>query len=1420
MDSQHSDKRIKLFLERTIDRLPFDITQKAEEIYLPDGDPAEKLKRKIKAITDAAGDHYDQFTENVVSPEEQQAQEQLQPPQEPSGAEQTHAVTSDSHTHAESALIPATNAAAIAAANARVTSPQGIYIKLWHAQSEIGMALDALNILISSYQSISGSASAGASVAALSNPNAPPTALPPGSLKCEYVPRAVLPLSAQIANEKLALGGKKHHLRSAADILMQGAKKLKKVMADEDQFWAGALRLRKNNWCIVSAKVGAGPGQQQHQQHLFVHYGFRDVGSLYPERAYAELVRNQTISSDTVDTGRTKSIQLHFPNKSNKVVIMSLVQQGQPHSQGCRGSKLRSRHTLHCQLLEAQSTLFDGELFHELVNEARSMTNSVSIVNNEIFLPINDELELKIAYRSPTPEDLALSLPSSSAQQPFNAKAKCLEETADILRCVMQLFQHHRHRQNIKDRSDSFFKSSRPGGGRTAGSFGQIQQTLQQRPTNMLGMSLQALQYYTFSRRIREVLGRVTRNLRQSWWEPISVHSVDIKSPPPATESVSSSATTTGASRPNRTGSTLNYGMGSSISISMGSTAPAVRFVLRSHPAPCAVLQLVDRPSAPIMHVTQFEQHLEEELADRAIGRICEVVNSVEVWSELMPGLQRPKFEIDIEKRCVGVFEIPRRNGSASAKIVKVFLRLDMKAERVISITITSSQGGHSRTRRIYLEDQQLQGMQERQAIRGNSNSIHPHDAASMTGAPAISRPTAREQGWSMEGFRTWLKQDIISELENCTVTQPPVNVPFGEIICIEIVAFQHNDRPARNSPVRNDCIAHKYNTMGRKSGRSLNPADQYRNDNRKEQHKREIKKNKKDRQKVREIGSALKDTTTESELAEYEGLEKTGKLDKEGQKKLTELREKMAKIVGIKKAHGIKIKSKKVEPEAPVSVAESGRDPTRSIYYDPILNPYGAPPPGQPYLEYPPMPQIAPFGHDVPLGTTSEQPRGSDQESGSDSSSGNSQSDSDSDSDSNSSGSSSNDEDEDGDNFLPPLPEGLAPSKDDQLRYLEPTKPKLPVINPRPNHPQRPPMQGFPGASNPGVPMSPHGPPMGFQPPYGNMYTPGRPGMGHGPPPPMGYGPPPMHAGPGFGPPPPGYGPPGFGPPGGYGGPGGPGGPGMHAGFGPPGYHGQPSHGGPMHNSRPMRPSSQRPPPPPRYVKPVRTSEPQSDPMTGHLPMDEKEANKKRAAEELSAAAADASPSIASSGASAPQPASHPLPPKPGTSLSATAKPVVAGPTSISAEPQLRNLQRELVHLVPSTLMRKRVTQKGKIGKPVNAAPGVDEGEDDVSNRHPSSMQNASPTTPLLVAGTTEASGSQEDEDSEHSYLRETGLGLRLPRINLAPSVPSLLGPRKIVVNSAPDVPVPAPAPVDRAAKKKAEYDEFLQSLEGDGLL
>ncbi|KAG0328864.1 hypothetical protein BG004_002452 [Podila humilis] len=625
---------------------------------------------------------------------------------------------------------------------------------------------------------------------------------------------------------------------------------------------------------------------------------------------------------------------------------------------------------------------------------------------------------------------------------------------------------------------------------------------------------------------------------------------------------------------------------------------------------------------------------------------------------------------------------------------------------------------------------------------------------------------------------------------------------------------------------------------MGRKSGRSLNPADQYR----KEQHKKEIKKNKLDRKKVRELGSAIKDTTTEVELAQHEELEKTGKLDKEGLKKLAELREKMSKINDIKKAHGIKIRPKKIETPTPqpVTVEEPLRDPTRSIYYDPVLNPYGAPPPGMPYLEHPPLPIAAPFGQEPPQPPAPEQESEDESEDETDSSG----------SDSEGSSSSGSDSDsEDDESFLPPLPEGPPPSKEDQARFLAPTKPQ-PVIDPRLQQQQRghmmypgpgtaPPQMydppGRPPIMNPygnlHLPMSnsakyflyaneevaliihlPHielGPPSDFGSPiYGNVYPPGRPGpppMHFIPPPPssmqMGYGGPPpqgFHGPPGYqGPPPPhGQGQGHRGPPG----------------YGPPQQHGPP-YSGPSgsyesHSNRP--PPSHRPPPPARYIKPTRTANPQSDPMTGHLPPDEKEVNKQLAAAEKEAAAAAAlatkpgSDSTATISEAPPSQTSmhHPLPRKPG---SVPSKPVVqAGPTSISAEPQLRNLQKELVHLVPSTIMRKRVTQKGKIGRPVNAAPGVD--VDDI----PSTTANEGSLSSSILA----SSSTSEDADTTQDY-RETGLGLRLPRINLAPNVQ--IGPSRIVVNSAPNVPAAEP---DRAAKKKAEYDDFLQSLEGEGLL
>jgi hypothetical protein len=170
---------------------------------------------------------------------------------------------------------------------------------------------------------------------------------------------------------------------------------------------------------------------------------------------------------------------------------------------------------------------------------------------------------------------------------------------------------------------------------------------------------------------------------------------------------------------------------------------------------------------------------------------------------------------------------------------------------------------------------------------------------------------------------------------------------------------------------------------------------------------------------------------------------------------------------------------------------------------------------------------------------------------------------------------------------------------------------------------------------------------------------------------------------------------------------------------------------------------------------------------MTGHLPPDEKERKQHGEHKE--------SNTIASP---------HPLPPKPTIAQVPSKPAAVAGPTSISAEPQLRNLQKELVHLVPSAIMRRRVTQQGKIGKPVNSAPGIEE------DYQTALAPVSSSTTAATVTQFSSQGSSETIRDNENEERREAAMGLRLPKINLAPSVPSFLSSTRMVINSAPEVP------------------------------
>ncbi|KAJ7945954.1 WW domain-binding protein 11 [Quillaja saponaria] len=143
------------------------------------------------------------------------------------------------------------------------------------------------------------------------------------------------------------------------------------------------------------------------------------------------------------------------------------------------------------------------------------------------------------------------------------------------------------------------------------------------------------------------------------------------------------------------------------------------------------------------------------------------------------------------------------------------------------------------------------------------------------------------------------------------------------------------------------------------KGGKVMNPTDAYR----KELRKKELKRNKKERKKVREVGILKKDPEQlKKQIDNLEMMKADGALDKARKHKKRQLQDTLNLVLKKRREYEDKVKEK---GEAPVMFSHLGPPQSRttaeeeervmhpkpedSVYYHPTLNPTGAPPPGKP---------------------------------------------------------------------------------------------------------------------------------------------------------------------------------------------------------------------------------------------------------------------------------------------------------------------------------------------------------------------------------------------------------------------------------------------------------------------------------------
>ncbi|CCL98095.1 uncharacterized protein FIBRA_00089 [Fibroporia radiculosa] len=156
--------------------------------------------------------------------------------------------------------------------------------------------------------------------------------------------------------------------------------------------------------------------------------------------------------------------------------------------------------------------------------------------------------------------------------------------------------------------------------------------------------------------------------------------------------------------------------------------------------------------------------------------------------------------------------------------------------------------------------------------------------------------------------------------------------------------------------------------------GKNLNPADAFR----KAQRKKELKKAT-GRAKARDFALVKKDTRELEE--EVERLEANGEASAADKSRIVELRSELESINKKKEEYvaehpehrKLVFRSRKQQGDHETNAKEEDpaqmtrnlfnkhglpRHPERSLYYDPVLNPYGVPPPGMPYVERPLKPE------------------------------------------------------------------------------------------------------------------------------------------------------------------------------------------------------------------------------------------------------------------------------------------------------------------------------------------------------------------------------------------------------------------------------------------------------------------------------
>ncbi|ORZ22626.1 subunit 17 of mediator complex-domain-containing protein [Absidia repens] len=424
---EHTAKRIKLSLEPTIEKITIDITKTGHEIYNTDLSLSEQLVRNVDRVWRERGDWKD-ITEEGLQRELTKCRNNndtnatVTSPTHSihDGRNEQRSPQEDDMSNKETAILD------------QGKLRDSVISKLYFAKCEIDVALDVINILATENKSnevgtitagggdgggiLTGTSSIATGLKSTISGGLTDTnngiggnhnlVLPPGTLHATYVSKPNPIEKAQLEQAQLTLGLKRMQQKSAANYLKKSAASLKKLVDHEQSFWDEAVHLRSNHW-LMQASSNSSTGEVG----ISINYGFKDAGSPFTEISQGEMVRSYQGDAENVK----QKVQLVLPHNISKRVHVTIKQNQMGLSKSQSESLLgleageETNHTDHYpsthetkidttqrQLVDAQSTVYEAELFSRILSEAQVLPNNIQCEDDCVMVTLDGQIDILI----------------------------------------------------------------------------------------------------------------------------------------------------------------------------------------------------------------------------------------------------------------------------------------------------------------------------------------------------------------------------------------------------------------------------------------------------------------------------------------------------------------------------------------------------------------------------------------------------------------------------------------------------------------------------------------------------------------------------------------------------------------------------------------------------------------------------------------------------------------------------------------------------------------------------------------------------------------------------------------------------------------------------------------------------------------